>query len=211
MGIIYTPSAVWATTATLAEDAVDDDVAATWNGPIQTVLDRTEYLYNRNTYEYHLASYNSGTHSNSTINSTSYTTIFDAMTQFPVSGGGTLVALSTGNLVTFDMTGMVYHAGGVGYYAKAALFLQARFSPDATWYDLLESYTLWDTPDFQLPGGIGTPFRLVGSYRSPVNADNIECRIGIQTFASLYYATSIKRTFELTVKVNASGQRLAIP
>lgn len=47
MGIIYTPSAVWATTATLAEDAVDDDVAATWNGPIQTVLDRTEYLYEK--------------------------------------------------------------------------------------------------------------------------------------------------------------------
>jgi len=206
MPIVYTPSATWTATATLAEDGVDDDVAVVWNAPLQAALDRTEHLHRRNQYEYHIASYNTGTFVNNVINNPAEEQVFTA-SLFP----GGAPSLRTGQLAHFDMTGMIYHTAGVGYYANARLHLEVRFQPDPTWYSLRESFVTWDTPDFQLPGGIGTPFRLVGSYQSPVHATNIEARIAIKTYASLFYPLRVKRTYAFSCRVNASAQRIFVP
>jgi len=208
MATIYTPSAAWTTTVSIAEDGVDDDVAASYNGSIQAALDRTELLNKRTAYEYHIASYNTGTFENSSTNSSIYYQIFNAAA---TGGFPAPPSLTTGDLAHFDMTGMIYHTGGVGYYAYARLRMEVRFSPDLTWYNLNEATIDWTDANTQLPGGVGTPFRLAGSYQSPVNADNIEARIAIVTFLSLVYPIHVKRTFAFACRVNASAQRIFVP
>lgn len=44
MALAYTPVVTWAETVPILEDAVDDDVAASYNAPIQAIADRTAYL-----------------------------------------------------------------------------------------------------------------------------------------------------------------------